>query len=75
MLAVRAPQGFLRRALAVVLIASGTTLVVKEGSPEVVIPAIAIAAVIVGALFAAQAIIQRRRRTPQPRALASGAVG
>ncbi len=34
MLAVRAPQGFLRRALAVVLLASGAMLVVKEGAPE-----------------------------------------
>jgi len=62
MLAVRAPQTFLRRALAVVLVASGTTLVVKEGSPEVVIPAMAVAAVIVGALFGAQAISQSRLR-------------
>jgi uncharacterized membrane protein YfcA len=62
MLAVRAPQAFLRRALAVVLIASGTTLVVKEGAPEVVIPAMAVAGVIVGSLFAAQAISQSRLR-------------
>jgi uncharacterized membrane protein YfcA len=60
MLAVRAPQAFLRRALAVVLIASGTTLVVKEGSPDVVIPAIAVASVLVGSLFAAQAVSQSR---------------
>jgi uncharacterized membrane protein YfcA len=56
LLAVRVPQGLLRRALAVVLIASGTTLVVKEGSPDVVIPAVAIGTVIVGALFIIQAI-------------------
>jgi uncharacterized membrane protein YfcA len=62
MLSVRAPQAFLRRALAVVLIASGTTLVVKEGSPEVVVPAMCVAGVIVGALFAAQAISQSRMR-------------
>src|SRR5918992_1157966 len=62
MLAVRAPQAFLRRALAVVLVASGTTLVVKEGSPDVVIPAMAVAAVLVAALFAAQAISQSRIR-------------
>jgi uncharacterized protein len=59
-LAVRAPQKFLRNALAVVLIASGTTLIVKEGTPEVVGPAIAVAAVMVGALFAAQAITRSR---------------
>jgi uncharacterized membrane protein YfcA len=62
MLAVRAPQTFLRRALAVVLCASGTTLVVKEGTPDVVIPAILIAAVLVGGLFGIQAISQRRLR-------------
>ena len=62
MLSVKAPQGFLRRALAVVLLASGTTLVVKNGSPDVVIPAIAVASLIVGSLFAAQAISQRRLR-------------
>ena len=62
MLSVRAPQAFLRRALAVVLLASGTTLVVKEGDPSVVIPAILIASVLVGGLFAIQAISQRRLR-------------
>jgi uncharacterized membrane protein YfcA len=59
MLAVKAPQKFLRNALAVVLIASGTTLVVKEGTPEVVVPAIIVAGLMVGALFAAQIIITR----------------
>jgi uncharacterized protein len=59
MLAVKAPQKFLRNALAVVLIASGTTLVVKEGTPEVVVPAIIVAGLMVGALFAAQIITTR----------------
>jgi uncharacterized membrane protein YfcA len=58
-LAVKAPQKFLRNALAVVLIASGTTLVVKEGTPEVVVPAIIVAGLMVGALFAAQIITTR----------------
>ncbi len=76
MLAVRTPQRFLRTALAVVLIASGTTLILKEGTPEVVVPAIAIAAVVVGMLFAAQAIMTSggrggRRARPEP----SGAGG
>jgi len=61
-LAVRAPQAFLRRALAVVLIVSGTTLVAKEGDPSVVIPAVLVAAVLVGGLFAIQAITQKRLR-------------
>jgi uncharacterized membrane protein YfcA len=59
-LAVKAPQKLLRNALAVVLIASGTTLIVKEGTPEVVVPAILVAAVMVGVLFAAQAIMRSR---------------
>jgi uncharacterized protein len=59
-LAVRAPQKLLRNALAVVLIASGTTLIVKEGTPEVVLPAILVAGVMVGVLFAAQAIMRSR---------------
>jgi uncharacterized membrane protein YfcA len=59
-LSVKAKTGLLRSALAVVLIASGTMLVVKEGEPSVVVPAIAIAGLMVGALFAAQAITQGR---------------
>jgi uncharacterized protein len=59
MLAVRAPLGFLRTALAVVLIASGTMLIANEGTPEVVVPAIVIAGLMVGVLFAAQIITTR----------------
>ncbi|MGH8574379.1 MAG: sulfite exporter TauE/SafE family protein, partial [Gammaproteobacteria bacterium] len=67
MLAVRAPQTFLRSALAVVLVASGTTLIVKEGSPEVVVPAILVAGLMIGVLFAAQIITTRGIRAgPQP---------
>jgi uncharacterized protein len=62
MLSVRAPQAFLRRALAVVLCASGATLVIKEGTPEVVIPAVVIGGILVFGLFAIQAISQRRVR-------------
>src|ERR687891_19709 len=61
-LSVKAPQAFLRRALAVVLIASGVTLISKEGDPSVVLPAIGIAAVMMGVLFGAQAISTRRNR-------------
>jgi uncharacterized membrane protein YfcA len=61
-LSVKAKTGLLRTALAVVLIASGTTLVVKEGEPGVVIPAIAVASLMVGALFAAQVITQGRAK-------------
>jgi uncharacterized membrane protein YfcA len=68
-LSVKAPQSLLRACLAIVLIASGTTLIVKEGDPSVVLPAIAIAAVIMGALLAAQVISHlrengRRRAAP-----------
>ena len=64
-LSVKAPQKFLRYALAVVLIASGTTLIIKEGSPDVVIPAIGVAAVMIGVLFAAQAISRGRAQRGQ----------
>jgi len=69
MLAVRAPQRFLRTALAVVLMASGTALIAKEGSPDVVVPAIIIASLMVGVLFAAQVITTRGTRIragPEP---------
>jgi uncharacterized membrane protein YfcA len=67
-LSVKAPQTFLRYALAAVLIASGTTLISKNGDPGVVIPAIAIASVMVGFLFAAQMV--SRGRTKRGRAAA-----
>ena len=59
-LSVKAPQAFLRTALGVVLIASGTTLVAKEGDPSVVVPAIGIATLMMGALFAAQIVSHKR---------------
>jgi uncharacterized membrane protein YfcA len=59
-LSVRAPQTFLRYALAVVLCASGITLIVKEGTPDVVIPAIGVATLMIGTLFAAQAFSRSR---------------
>jgi uncharacterized membrane protein YfcA len=67
-LSVKAPQTFLRYALAVVLIASGGMLVAKEGSPEVVVPAIGVATVMIGALFAGQAFSRGRakRRADAP---------
>jgi uncharacterized membrane protein YfcA len=67
-LSVKAKTGFLRTALAVVLIASGTALITKEGEPGVVIPAIAVAGLMIGVLFAAQVISQGRaaKRGPRP---------
>jgi uncharacterized membrane protein YfcA len=59
-LSVKAPQAFLRTALGVVLIASGTTLIIKEGDPSVVLPAIGIASVMMGALLGAQLISHHR---------------
>ena len=70
-LAVKAPQTFLRYALAVVLIASGIALILKEGSAGVVIPAIGVASLMIGVLFAAQAVSRGRakgRRDPTPTA-------
>jgi uncharacterized membrane protein YfcA len=61
-LSVKAPQKLLRYALAIVLIASGVTLISKEGSAGVVIPAIAVATVMIGVLFAAQAISRSRSK-------------
>jgi uncharacterized protein len=67
-LSVKAKTGFLRTALAVVLIASGAALITKEGEPGVVIPAIAVAGLMIGVLFAAQVISQGRaaKRGPRP---------
>jgi uncharacterized protein len=61
-LSVKAPQTFLRYALAVVLIASGTTLIAKNGTSEVVVPAIAVASIMVGFLFAAQLLSRGRAK-------------
>jgi uncharacterized protein len=58
-LSVKAPQKFLRYALAVVLIASGTTLILKNYEPGIVLPAIGVASVMVGVLFGAQAFSRR----------------
>jgi uncharacterized protein len=71
-LSVKAPQAFLRRALAVVLIASGVTLISKEGDPSVVIPAIGIAAVMISVLFGAQAVAHSRRKRAGPAGAAAG---
>jgi uncharacterized protein len=60
-LAVRAPQNFLRTALGVVLCLSATVLIVKEGTAEVVVPAVAIATLMVGLLLIAQVVSSRRR--------------
>jgi uncharacterized protein len=68
-LPVKAPQRVLRYALGVVLTASGAALIAKNGTPEVVIPAIAIASLAMGALFAAQLVSRgrgKRSRGPAP---------
>ena len=69
-LSVKAPQKFLRYALAVVLIASGTTLVAKNYSAEIVLPAIGIATIMVGFLFGAQ-MVSRSRASKNSRAAAA----
>jgi uncharacterized protein len=68
-LSVRAPQGFLRGALGVVLIASGATLVLKQGAADVV-PALIVGGVMV-ALLAALQLIQRSRRNGSQRSAAA----
>ncbi|UJA21295.1 sulfite exporter TauE/SafE family protein [Thermoleophilia bacterium SCSIO 60948] len=62
-LAVKAPQAFLRYALAIVLIASGIALVSKGGDPSVVIPAVVIASVMMTALFGIQIVAGRRNQS------------
>jgi uncharacterized membrane protein YfcA len=71
-LAVKAPQKLLRYALAVVLIASGITLISKEGSADVVIPAIGVASVMIGVLFAAQVITGNRSKRGSPAGAPAG---
>ena len=68
-LSAKAPQGLLRFALGLVLLASGITLILKEGSAEVVVPAVAVASLMMGTLFGAQVIQNRRslaKRRPLP---------
>jgi uncharacterized membrane protein YfcA len=71
-LAVKAPQKLLRYALAVVLIASGITLISKEGNADVVLPAIGIASVMIGVLFAAQIISGNRSKRGSPAGAPAG---
>jgi uncharacterized membrane protein YfcA len=68
-LSVKAPQKFLRYALAVVLMASGTTLIIKNYTAEIVFPAIGVATVMMGVLLAAQVILHTRSaKAPKPAA-------
>jgi uncharacterized membrane protein YfcA len=69
-LSVKAPQKFLRYALALVLVASGTTLIVKNYSPGIVLPAIGVTSVMVGLLFGAQMFSRSRASKPTPPATA-----
>ena len=68
-LSVKAPVGFLRAALGVVLIASGTTLVLKQGAAGVV-PALAVGGLMIGLLIGLQ-LIQRSRRNSRTAAAAT----
>ena len=68
-LSVKAPQGFLRGALGVVLIASGTTLVLKQGAAGVV-PALIVGGMMIALLVALQ-LIQRSRRAHRTAAAAT----
>ncbi len=63
-LSVKAPQGFLRGALGVTLTASGTTLIIKEGSGGLV-PALIVGGVMI-VLIGTLQLIQRSRRTGRP---------
>lgn len=70
-LSVKAPQGVLRVMLAGVLAAAGVILIVRESTPEVVLPAITVAAFVVIALFGAE-LVSQGRHAAQPRANARG---
>jgi hypothetical protein len=72
-LSVKAPQKLLRYALALVLIASGVTLISKEGTAGVVVPAIGVASVMIGALFAMQAVSRSRAKSRKRPAAAPAA--
>jgi uncharacterized protein len=61
-LSVKAPQKFLRYALAIVLVASGTTLIAKNYTPGIVLPAIGVASIMVGVLFGAQVVLRSRSK-------------
>jgi uncharacterized protein len=63
-LAIRAPQRLLRNALGVVLIASAITLIANEGTTAVVVPAVAVATLLVALLIGAQIAV--RRQAPAP---------
>jgi uncharacterized protein len=63
-LSVKAPQALLRTMLALVLLAAGVILIAKEGTAEVVVPAIGIATVMVGGLLAGELITTARRPDP-----------
>jgi uncharacterized membrane protein YfcA len=68
-LSVKAPQGFLRGALGVVLIASGATLVLKQGAAGAV-TALIVGGMMIGLLVALQ-LVQRSRRNSRPAAAAA----
>jgi uncharacterized membrane protein YfcA len=68
-LSVKAPQGFLRGALGVVLIASGTTLLLKEGAAAVV-PALIVGGIMTGLLIGLQ-LVQRSRSNNRRRPAAA----
>jgi uncharacterized protein len=61
--AVRVPQGFLRTALGIVMIAAAITLITKEHPPvTVVAPSFAVAGLAIGAMFAVQIGLHRQRQ-------------
>ncbi len=59
-LALRAPQGFLRGALGVVMVAAAITLIAKEQpGAGVLIPSLSVATLVIGGLFAFQIVVHR----------------
>jgi len=73
-LAVKAPQGFIRTALGLVLIASAITIIVKYGTSEIVLPAVGVATLMIGTLLVAQ-VVSHMRSVRHGRELAARAPG
>jgi uncharacterized protein len=70
----RAPQGFIRTALGVVLVGSGI-VTIQKGDPNVWPIAAAVAALGLGAILAAPRILHKRREREAARELALGSPG
>ncbi len=73
-LAVKAPEAFLRNAIGVVLIVSAIVLITKEHvPPEIYVPSMTVAIVVIGGLFTFQANVHRKALRRRAAAAAAAA--